>query len=137
MLKPVQSESVWLNVDVRRAVVRIPGMVERPQLGLVGWNGGEHIGLERLLGQPPDAVQAPHIVVLVVQIAIPALADQRTVAQVPQLQIREDHFQHVVRQVADGDAGRRLAMRVSRVAPHLPDAPLSGWNIYVLRPPPK
>lgn len=117
----MQSKSIRFDVHIGRAIIGIPRVVECAQLGLVRGRRCEQVRLERLLGQPPDAVQAPHIVVLVIQIAIPALARQRTVAQVAQLQIREDHLEHVVRQVAD-DAGRRLAAHGPRVASHLPNA---------------
>lgn len=128
----MQSKSVRFDINIRGTIVRIPGMVERTQFGLVGGNGREQIRFKCLLGQPPDAVHSPDIVVLVIQEAIPALADQRTITQIPELQIRKDHFEHVVRQVAD-DAAGRLTSCVSRVAPHLPTKK-PRCNYFEMRP---
>lgn len=93
----VQRESVRFDVDVARTVVRVPGVIEGSQLRLVRGHGREYVQFERLLGQLADAVHAPHVVVLVVQEAVPALADQRAVAEVVQREVREYRLQDVVR----------------------------------------
>lgn len=90
---PVQRESVALDVDVARTVVWIPGVIEGAQLRLIGGHGAEQVRLEGLVGQSADAVQAPHVVVLVVQEAIPAGTDEGTAPQVLDRQIGEEDFE--------------------------------------------
>merc|ERR1712080_501993 len=38
---PVESETVWFDVNIPGAVCGVPGVVEGPQLGLVSRGGGE------------------------------------------------------------------------------------------------
>lgn len=90
--QPVQGESVGLYVNVPRAIVRIPRVVERAQLRLVRGHGGQQVGAEGLLGQLSYAVHPPHVVVLVIQESVPPLADQRAISQRVQVQIREYHL---------------------------------------------
>ena len=73
----VEREAVALDIDVARAVVRVPRVVERSQPRLVRWDIAQHVRLERLLGKLAYAVQPPDVVVLVVEEPVPAGADER------------------------------------------------------------
>lgn len=116
---PVQRESVGLDVNVWRTIVRVPRMMEGAQLALVRRHRRQQLGLERLVGEPADALHAPHLVVLVAQIAIPVGAHLRTAAQLVQVQIREDQLQHVVGQVAGTGRGHCVdAARIAADTPH-------------------
>lgn len=90
--QPVQGESVGFYVNVPRAVVRIPRVIEGAQLRLVRRHRGQQVRAEGLLGQLSYAVHPPHVVVLVVEEPVPPLAHQRAVPQRVQVQIREYHF---------------------------------------------
>lgn len=90
--QPVQGESVGLYVNVPRAVVWIPRVIEGAQLRLVRGHRRQQVGAEGLLGQLSYAVHPPHVVVLVVEEAVPPLAHQWTVPQCVQVQIREYHL---------------------------------------------
>ena len=71
-------------------------------------------GLESLLGQLPDAVHPPHIVVLVIEKSVPILTHERTVAQIWQLKIgkhglkRVDMITYVVVVLLDMQGGLPL-----------------------------
>jgi len=93
---PVQREPVRLDVDIARAVVWVPGVVERLQLGLGGGAGRQQVGADGLVGKLPDAVHPPHVVVLVVEESVPVLGDQGAVEQVGELKEGEHCLQDMV-----------------------------------------
>jgi hypothetical protein len=95
----MQREPVGFHVNVPRTVVRVPGVVEGAQFGLVGGHRGEQLGAERLLGELADAVHPPDVVVLVVEEAVPVLADEGAGAEVGQLEKGEDGLEDVVWQL--------------------------------------
>lgn len=74
--QPVQGESVGFNVNVPRAIVRIPRMIERTQFRLVRGHRRQQIGAEGLLGKLSYAVHPPHVIVLVVEKPVPPFAHQ-------------------------------------------------------------
>ena len=92
---PVQGEAVLLDVDIVARVAGIPGVIEGSQLGLVSGDRAKKAGLESLLGQFPDAVHPPHIVVLVIEKSVPILTHERTVAQIWQLKIGKHGLKRV------------------------------------------
>lgn len=100
----MQRKTVRFNVDIPRTVVRVPCVIERPQLRLVRGHRGEQVGLEGFLREAAYAVQSPHVIVLVVEEGVPAFADQGTGAEVVQVEKREDHLEYVVR-YEGGDRG--------------------------------
>ena len=111
---PVQGKAVLLDVDIVARVAGIPGVIEGSQLGLVSGDRAEKAGLESLLGQLPDAVHPPHIVVLVIEKSVPILTHERTVAQIWQLKIgkhglkRVDMITYVVVVLLDMQGGLPL-----------------------------
>lgn len=97
-ISPVQSESIWFYVDIPRAIVRVPGMVECPQLRLVCGHRRQEVRLERFLGQFPHAVHPPNIIVFIVQKPIPSFRHQRAVTQIAEVQVRKDAFKYMIRE---------------------------------------
>lgn len=95
----MQRESVRFDVNMPAAVVRIPRVEERPQLGLVRRHHRQQVRLERVRGQLLHALRPPHLVVLVAEEPVPTFTHQRTIPQILQLQVGKDQLQHVVRNV--------------------------------------
>lgn len=83
----MEGESIWFDVDIAGAIIGIPRMMECPEFGFVRWKGRQEVTFDGLFGQFPDTVHPPHIIILIIEISVPIFAHQRTITQLPEVQV--------------------------------------------------